>query len=45
MEVQRHTVSIPTLPNAFKPNRQEWSAFVVNTYDLDENTVLIGHSA
>jgi predicted alpha/beta hydrolase family esterase len=45
LEVQWHSVLIPALPNAEKPNRQEWSAYVMNTYHLDENMVLIGHSA
>lgn len=45
LETQWHTVSVPALPNAVKPNRQEWSSFVLNTCDLDKNTVLIGHSA
>ncbi len=45
LELQGHTVSIPALPHAIKPNWQEWSAFVLHQYKFDENTVIIWHSA
>lgn len=45
LEVKGHTVSVPALPHAEKPNRQERKDFVLAEYTFDAETVLIGHSS
>lgn len=44
LEVEGHTVSTPDLPNHMEPNVDEQAKHVLDTCDIDEDTVLLGHS-
>lgn len=45
LEAKWHTVYVPALPHAEKPNRQERSSYIFGNYSLNEETVLIWHSS
>lgn len=44
LEARGYSVWLPQLPNADKPNVEEWLPFAVEHVTLTEQTVLIGHS-
>ncbi len=44
LEKRGHEVYIPDLPNTNHPDAEEQAKFVLDNFELDENTVLIGHS-
>ena len=45
LESRGFSVWAPALPNAAKPNLQDWLPFVLENGEITENTILIGHSA
>jgi len=45
LEEKGFEVWLPQLPNAEKPNLQDWLGFVLENGKFNEDTVLIGHSA
>ncbi|MDZ7726324.1 MAG: leucine--tRNA ligase [Candidatus Campbellbacteria bacterium] len=44
LEEQGHSVEIPTLPNSDDPNIEEQVKYVNENVNLDEDTILLGHS-
>ena len=44
LEARGYSVWLPQLPNADKPNIEEWLPFVLKSGMITEDTVLIGHS-
>ena len=45
LEQKGYKVWLPQLPNAEKPNLQDWLSFVLENGEFSEDTILIGHSA
>lgn len=45
LEKKGYKVWLPQLPNAEKPNLQDWLTFVLENGEFSEHTILIGHSA
>lgn len=45
LEAKGYSVWLPELPNAEKPNLEDWLTFVLENGKLSEETVLVGHSA
>ncbi len=44
LEARGYSVWLPQLPNADKPNIEEWLLFALKNGTITEDTVLIGHS-
>ena len=44
LEKLRHRVQMPSLPNSSEPNDEEQAQFVINNCNINENTVIVGHS-
>ncbi len=42
---KEYQVHIPQLPKADNPDIKVWLPFVLNRFNFDENTILVGHSA
>ncbi len=40
-----YEVSIPNLPNPEEANLKDWLPFILENYTIDEDTIIIGHSA
>ena len=45
LEVRGYEVWLPNLPNAEKPNVKDWLSYILENGKINEETVLIGHSA
>ena len=45
LEKRGYNVWLPDLPNAEMPNVKDWLSFILENGKIDEETVLIGHSA
>mgnify|MGYP001579158339 CR=1 FL=1 len=45
LEERSFDVWLPQLPNAEKPNREDWLPFILENGKFTEETVMIGHSA
>ena len=45
LEQKGYKVTIPLLPNTNKPTLKEQSDFVLNNLEINEDTILIGHSS
>lgn len=45
LENRGYDVWIPNLPNAGQAKLDEWLPFVMGNWDVNENTILIGHSS
>ena len=45
LEARGYDVWLPDLPNAEKPNVKDWLSFILKNSNIDNETVLIGHSA
>ena len=43
LEKKGYEVTVPDMPNAFYPKQDEWVE-VIENFNLDENSILIGHS-
>jgi predicted alpha/beta hydrolase family esterase len=45
LEQKGYKVSIPLLPNTNQPTLKEQADFVLNNFEFDKDTILIGHSS
>ena len=45
LESKGYSVWLPQMPNAERPNLEEWLPFILSQAHLSEETILIGHSA
>lgn len=45
LEQKGYNVTIPLLPNTNQPTLKEQSGFVLNNLEINEDTILIGHSS
>lgn len=45
LEEREYDVWVPNLPNSDKANLSEWLPFVLENGNIDENTIIIGHSS
>ena len=45
LEEKGYKVWAPDMPAKDKPNRKDWVPFILDNWEINEETVLIGHSA